>query len=296
MYLPLTRAAVNCGFLLLALGGLSNPSISFAQRWRPALVCKRQVLATLKPMPKLSYQCNEQLNDYDEKVLKLPERVAAIKTLMTELASLNDAAWWSADTVDLSVCDFAEAPGTLTGDQRRSFLNGEYLFWLFGNGRIRLVLIPDPCFQTEYGGSNGFLLYRNDGRVSVTQVLDGYFSRADNSVSMSWAKRGNEEIIEVATGSGGLTPSLTNYYFTIDPRTNQAVPKNLFRGDHGPTNEISSAMLFNASPASTPLKIIRGQALAPSFIIYIDNDRGKIDDNGRKLSQKVLRWNGKIYQ
>ena len=296
MYLPLTRAAVNCGFLLLALVGLSIPSNSFAQGSRPALVCKRQVLATLKPMPELSYQCNEQLNDYDEKILKLPERVTAIKTLMTKLASLNDAAWWSADTVDLSVCDFAEAPGTLTTDQRRSFLNGEYLFWLFGNDRFRLVLIPDPCYQSEYGGSNGFLLYRHGGAVSVTQVLDGYFSRADNSVSLSWAKRSNEEIIEVGTGTGGLTPSLTNYYFTIDPHTNQAVPKNLFRGDHGPTNEISSAMLFNSSPASTPLKIIHGQSLAPNFIIYVDSDRGKINDNGRTLSRKILRWNGKIYQ
>jgi len=247
-------------------------------------------------MPKLSYQCNEQLNDYDEKVLKLPERVTAIKTLMTDLATFNDAAWWSADTVDLSVCDFTEAAGALTRDQRQSFVGGEYSFWLFGNDHIRLVLIPDPCYQSEYGGSNGFLLYRHAGRVSVSQVLDGYFSRADNSVSMSWAKRGGDEIVEVSTGSGGLTPSLTNYYFTIDPRTNQAVPKNLFRGDHGPTNEISSAMLFNATPATTPLKIIRGQSLSPSFIIYIDNDRGKIDDNGRTLSRKILRWDGKIYQ
>lgn len=296
MNLPLTRAAIGCSLVLIALIGLSIPSNSLAQRSRPALVCKRQVLAALKPMPELSYQCNEQLNDYDEKILKLPERVAAIKTLMGKLASFNDAAWWSADTVDLSVCDFTEAPGTLTRDQRQSFVGGEYTFWLFGNDRFRLVLIPDPCYQSEYGGSNGFLLYRHGGAISVTQVLDGYFSRADNSVSLSWAKRGNEEIIEVATGSGGLTPSLTNYYFTIDPRRNQAVPKNLFHGDRGPTNEISSAMLFNATPASTPLKIIRGQSLAPNFIIYVDSDRGKIDDNGRTLSRKILRWDGKIYQ
>src|SRR5215510_4483869 len=165
---PLLAAA-----FLLALIGLSN--ISFAQRSNPALVCRRPVLAALKPMPKFTYQCNEQLNDYDEKILKLPERVAAIKTLMTELASLNDAAWWSADTVDLSVCGFAEASGALTSDQRRNFVNGEYLFWLFGNDHIRLVLIPDPCYQTEYGGSNAFLLIRHGAQVSVTQVLDGYF-------------------------------------------------------------------------------------------------------------------------
>jgi len=282
--------------LTLALIALSLSSSSFAQRSNPPLVCKRPVLAALKPKPELTYQCNEQLNDYDENILKLPQRVAAIKTLMSELASLNDAAWWSADAVDLSVCDFNGGPGTLTRDQRGDFMNGEYAFWLFGNDHVRLVLIPDPCYQTEYGGANAFVLYRNGGRVTVSQVLDGYFSRADNSVTLAFAKLGGEEIIEVATGSGGLTPSLTNYYFVIDPHTKQAVPKNLFHGDHGPTNEISSAMLFNATPAITPLKIIRGQSLAPSFIIYEDNENGRIDDNGRKLSRKFLRWNGKEYR
>jgi hypothetical protein len=282
--------------LILALIALTIPSSSFAQRSNPVLVCKRPVLAALKPKPELSYQCNEQLNDYDEKILKLPERVAAIKTLMSELASFNDAAWWSADTVDLSVCDYTGQAETLTRDQRRSFMNGEYAFWLFGNDRVRLVLIPDPCYQTEYGGSNAFVLYRDGGRVSVSQVLDGYFSRADNPVTMAFAKLGTEEIIEVATGSGGLTPSLTNYYFAIDPRTKHAVPKNLFRGDHGPTNEISSAMMFGATPATTPLKIIRGRSLAPTFIIYVDSENGKIDDNGRKLSRQLLRWNGKVYR
>ena len=290
------RSLIRVAVILLVIIGLLIPSGSLAQQSRPALVCRKPVLAALKRVPKLSYECSEQLNDYDEEILKLPDRVAAIKSLISELASFNDAAWWSADTVDLSVCDFTGEAGTLTRDQRKSFVDGEYSFWLFGNDRIRLVLIPDPCYQTQYGGSNAFLLYRSTGRVSVTQVLDGYFSRADNSVSLAFAKLRGEEIIEVSTGSGGLTPSLTNYYFTIDPRTNQAVPKKLFRGDHGPTNEISSAMLFNATPATTPLKIIRGQSLLPSFIIYVDSDRGKIDDNGRTLSRRVLRWNGKTYQ
>ena len=289
MHRPLIRVAVICGFLPFTL-------TSLGQRRQPPLVCKEPVLAALKPAPELSYQCNDQLNDYDDKILKLPERIAAIKTLITELTAFNDNAWWAADVVDLGVCDFAHEPKTLNRDERRTFLDGEYSFWLFGNDRIRLVLLPDPCYQTEYGGSNAFLLYRNAGHVSVTQVLDGYFSRADNSVGLAFAKQGSEEIIEISTGSGGLNPSLTNYYFTIDPRTGHAVPKNLFHGDHGPTNEISSAMLFNATPATTPLRIIRGRSLAPSFMIYVDSENGKIDDNGRTLSRKLLRWNGKTYR
>jgi hypothetical protein len=286
MSIPLT-------FLLTAALLLSASGPALAQQSK-LLVCKNATLASLKPRPKLNYQCDEQLNAWDEKILKLPARVAAIKSLVAELSSFTEPAWWAADVVDLGVCDFAGKPGTLTRDQRRSFVDGEYLFWLFGNDRIRLALIPDPCYQTEYGGANAFLLYSNGGRVAVTQVLDGFFSRADNPINLAFAKLNGEQIIEVSTWSGGLNPSLTNYYFTIDPKTNHAVPKNLFKSDHGPTNEISSAMLFNET--SAPLKIVRGQTLARSFSIYIDDANGKIDDNGRTLSRKILRWNGKMYR
>src|ERR1044072_555417 len=207
-------------------------SLSFAQQ----LVCKPPVLAALKPIPQLSYPCDDQLNDYDEKILKLPARLSAIKTLMSELSSFSDPTWWSTDIVDLGVCDYTKKPGPLTPDQRHSFLQGDYLFWLFGNDHIRLALIPDPCYQTEYGGANAFVLFRDRNRVIVTQVLDGYFSRADNSVNLRLAKLNAQELVEISTGSGGLTPSLTNYYFVIDRNTNQAVPKNLFKGDQGPTN------------------------------------------------------------
>jgi hypothetical protein len=268
-------------------------NVSVAQQ----LVCKQSTLAALKPKPELSYPCNDQLNDYDEKTLKLPARLAAIKTLMTQLSSFSEPAWWATDIVDLGVCDYTQKPGRLTPDQRHGFLGDDYLFWLFGNDQIRLALIPDPCYQTEYGGSNAFVLYRNARRVFVTQVLDGYFSRADNSVNLRVAKLNAQVIVEISTGSGGLTPTLTNYYFAIDPKTNQAVPKNFFKGDHGPTNQISSAMLFNdVRAAATPLKVIQGQSLARSFIIYVDDADGKIDDNGRTLSRKILRWNGNVYR
>jgi hypothetical protein len=284
-----------CGLLLTLGFGLLVFSHSFAQRRAPALVCKPPVLAALKPMPELNYQCGDQPNDWDEKLLKLPARVEAIRSLMSELSSFSDAAWWTADPVDLSVCHFKQKAGALTASERREFGNGEYSFWLWGNDRIRLMLLPDPCYQTQYGGSNAFLLYRHAGKVHVSQALDGYFSRADNSVNVAFAKLNSEEIIEISTGTGGLNPYLTNYYFVIDPRTNLAVAKNLFRAEHGPTNQITSAMLFGARGAE-PLKIVRGNTLAPSFFIYVDNENGKIDDNGRTLSRKVLRWNGNVYR
>jgi hypothetical protein len=290
---PLRRAAIVCGLLLSLVVVFLVAVDSFGQRRQTPLVCKRPVLAAVKPQPDLSYPCDEQLQDWDEKILKLPARTAAIQSLMSDLSSYSDAAWWSADVVDLGVCDFTMQPGALNRDERREFLN-DYLFWLFGNDRMRLMLVSDPCYQTQYGGSNAFLLYRDGGRVVVSQVLDGYFSRADNSVNVDFAKLGTEDIVEVSTGSGGLNATLTNYYFAIDPRSKRAVPKNLFLGEHGPTNEISSAMLLETGPE--PLKLVRGHALAPSFIVYVDTDNGKIHDSGRSLARKILRWNGKLYR
>src|ERR1051326_2478746 len=151
---------------LLAISSSLFSSTSSAQRTKaPLLVCKKSVLAVLKEAPALSYPCDEQLQDWDEKILKLPARLEAIKNLTAELASFSDPAWWSADPVDLSVCDYAQKAAPLTSAQRHDFLGGEYLFWLFGNERMRLVLVPDPCYQTQYGGSNAFLLYRNGERV-----------------------------------------------------------------------------------------------------------------------------------
>ena len=278
---------MSSGILFIIAASFLIPNNFLAQQRNQQLVCKQPVLAAMKPRPELSYECGEQANDWEEKILKLPARVSAIKTLMTELSSFSDDAWWTADIVDLGVCDFKKEAAVLTADERREFVNGEYLFWLWGNATIRLMLIPDPCYQTGYGGSNAFLLYRNAGKVFVTQVLDGYFSRADNSVNLAFAKVKSEEIIEVSTGSGGLNPSLTNYYFVIDPRTNHAVPKNLFVGSRGrPTNQITSELLLD-SPARTsePLQIVRGKTLAPSFVVYTGNGR-----------RKVLRWNGNGYR
>ncbi len=258
--------------------------------------CKQSVLPVVKPMPRLEYSCDGLANEWDEKNLKHPPRVDAIKGLMSQLSSFSDAAWWQASTLDLSVCDFTGKAGVLSTEQRRDFKN-DYLFWLFGDSRVRLMLIPDPCYQTEYGGANAFLLYRKGGRVFVTHALDGYFSRAENSVDVRVAKLNGEDIVEISTGSGGLNPTLTNYYFAIDPATNHAVPKNMFKGEHGPTNEITSAMLFGeVRGAIAPLNIIRGQSLAPSFSIYEEDPGGKLDDNGRKLARRILRWNGKMYR
>ena len=268
----------------------------------PRRACKKSVLAASKPIPTLRYSCSGAKDEWDEKILKLPARIRALKLVMAQLETLNSNAWWQASTDDLSVCDFRKRPGTLSAEEQEKF-DTNYVFKLFGNDHIRLVLLSDPCYQTEYSGSVGFLLYHTGTKTLAAKSLDGFFTRADNAVDIDFAKLGREEIIEISTGSGGLHPELTNYYFTIDPKANRAVPKNLFEGDKGPTNQITSAMLMS-DPAdvglpvgSEALKIIDGHSLVKSFSVYDEVfEGGEIDDNGRKLNRKVLKWNGKIFK
>jgi hypothetical protein len=275
---------------------------SFAQTKRQIPACKKAVFTALKPLPKLSYRCVDEANDSDEKILKRPDRIRAIKALTLRLESFTSPAWWQADVDDLNLCYLHQKPGAFNEEEQQKFKSGDYKIALIGDRSLRLVLLDDPCYQTGYNGSNAFLLYRKAGRIFVTQVLDGYFSRADNSVGLDFANLNAEQIIEVSTSTGGLHPEVTNYYFVIDRKTNKAVPKNLFKGDKGPSNEITSAMLMsepadvNLPKDAGALNVIIDHKLAPSFSIYEENDAGDIDDNGRKLTRTVLKWNGRSYQ
>jgi len=286
--------------LVLLLTVIVSVAAISPQDKKPA-ICKKPALAAWKPIPALRYSCKGAKDEWDEKILKLPARTSALKLIAAQLETFTQPTWWQADVDDLAVCDFRRKPGTLSAEERERF-DSSYVFKLFGNDHLRLVLLPDPCYQTEYAGSVGLMLHRKNGKVFVSKVLDGFFTRADNAVDVDFAKLNQEEIIEVVTGSGGLHPTLTNYYFTVDPRTNRAVPKNLFAGEKGPTNEITSAMLmsdpedFNLPTDAVALKVISDGKLAKSFSIYDEDDSGDIDDNGRKLKRTVLTWNGKMYK
>jgi hypothetical protein len=266
------------------------------------LICKKSALAALKPIPKLHYSCGGAKDESDEKILKSSARLRAIKTLLGQLESLNSAVWWEASTDDLNICDFRRKAGALSEQETERF-GADYTLPLFGDNHIRLAVLPDPCFQTEYNGANVFVLYRKGPRVFAAEVIDGFFSRAEDAVNVDFAKLDREEIIEVSTGTGGLHPELTNYYFTIDPKTNRAVPKNLFLGDKGPTNQITSALLmsdpenFGLSAEAVALRVIDKHKLTKSFSIYSEVfEGGKIDDNGRMLNRTVLKWNGQMYK
>jgi hypothetical protein len=273
---------------------------SFAQKTNPITACKQSTFAAFKPLPKMEYDCPEGLIDSDDKILKLPERLAAIRGLVKELEGFTNAAWWQAEIDDLNACKVHGSAGELTDDEKQDWKRGDYSFDLFGNHEFRLALIADPCYQTGYSGSNAFLLYRKGGKVFVSQVLNGYYSRVDNSVGIDFANLNGQQLVEVATANS-MPPSLVSYFFVIDPKTNKAIPKQIFKDGSKMTNEIYSAMLMN-EPADVglpknaeALKVFSANRLAQTFSTYEESERGKIDDNGRKLRRIVYRWNGRFY-
>jgi len=271
-------------------------SQTFAQRMPRATVCKQDVLAALKPLPDLAYDCPVDVIDSDENVLNLPARAAAIKIFEQKLAAFNEATWWQANVDDLNICDLHGSAGELTNEEREKLKGNEYQFRLFGDRQFRLVLTADPYYQTGYNGTNAFLLYRKEEKVFVSQVLNGYYSRIDNSVGMTSANLNGQSVIEISTANS-MSPEFTNYYFGIDPRTNRAIPRKIFKDGQRLTNQISSAMLFSepGPKDAAEMTVIRRNQLASAFSVYADDDRGKIDDNGRKLRRIVYRWNGRFY-
>ena len=92
---------------LVAVVSVSFSSFSsFAQNKKAIPVCRQAALAALKPLPELSYECRESVDDSDENILKWPERVEAIQEYANQLESFTDAAWWQTDVDDLNACDF----------------------------------------------------------------------------------------------------------------------------------------------------------------------------------------------
>ena len=185
----------------------------------------------------------------------------------------------------------------MSAEEKEKYTSGDYRFGLFGNNSTRLILIEDPCYQIGYNGSVAFLLYRHGSRVFVTRVLDGYYSRVDNSVGIDFAQFNGQQIIEVSTANSML-PSVRNYYFVIDPRTHRAVARKLFRKGNSFTNEIGSAMIvgepsdLGLPPSSRDMEVISRNRLRPSFSVYSETFA---DGNGPKLNRTVYRWNGQYY-
>ena len=280
--------------LLLVLLGLSCvPCLGQKQR---VPVCSLPTFAAFRRLPELSYQCPQRFDESDEQILRVPERIAALNKLAGELESFTEAAWWQAGVEDLNACEMHGKAGALDAEETASLTSGDYPIKLFGNQSMRLVLVTDPCYQTGYNGSVAFLLYREAGRVFVTRVLDGNYSRVDNSVGFDFANLNGQQIIEVST-SNSMPPAVKNYYFVIDPKTHRAVPQKIFKVGRLLTNQISSAMILGEPTElglqrnAQDMQLIRRHRLLPSFSNYTEVFVG----DGRKLKRTVYRWNGRFY-
>ncbi|HEY0460229.1 MAG TPA: hypothetical protein VGC97_13910 [Pyrinomonadaceae bacterium] len=266
-------------------------------------VCRASALAALKPLPKLVYKCDENLTDSDETVLNKPNRRAAISLYIKSLEKFVNADWWQTSVEDLNVCDFRKKAGALNKAQKTQYEGGEYYFRLGGNNQYRFIIAPDPCFATGYSGSNIFLLNRVRGKVFASEIIDGFYTRADFPLGFDYAVNGKETIIEISTTSGGLNPSENYYYFTIDRRTNRAVPVNLFKDkfDGKMTNRMSSDMIlgepqeYGLPRGAESLRVIKNHKLANSFYVF-ENTFEQDGDITQKFKRVLYKWNGKFYE
>lgn len=271
------------------------PCMGFAQENTSAPSCTEKVRAALKPLPQLVYDCPEDLNDFDDSILKLPARLEGLKKVVAELQSFTNPAWWEATISDLNFCDLHGKTGNLSSAEKDKLSAGDYQHRLFGDDRFRLVLVFDPCYQVGYNGSNLFLIYRPQERVFVSQLMNGFYTRVENSINMVVGWHGGKPIIEVSTGNN-MPPTFVNYYFTIDLKMNLVVPANLFKEGKNLTNQVHSAILLeDPAGSASVLRVIKARRLAKSFSAFEADEHGKIGGLGQELRRVIYRWNGRFY-
>src|SRR5580704_15085791 len=68
------------------------------------LECRERALAALRPIPKLKYRCNGD-SESDEKFLKLPNRLAALRAYERRLSVFVYPDWWATPVDDLNTCE-----------------------------------------------------------------------------------------------------------------------------------------------------------------------------------------------
>jgi hypothetical protein len=206
---------------------LGNQTTVSGQKKKLPISCKSEIFNSLMPLPELTYQCPADIpSDSDDRILKLPDRQQALRRMVITLESLTDARWWTTPVSDLNACYIRGQAGELSEDETSQFNGVEHQTALLGNQRIRLLVIPDPCYQTSYNGSNAFLLYRSGSKVYVTQVLDGYFSRLDNSIFLHLFPAQPEKIEIETANITAMRPDYTHLTFVIDKVTHKAVRKS----------------------------------------------------------------------
>src|SRR5260370_40959524 len=104
-------------------------------------MCKQQVFAHLKPIPKLEYPCDpDRTDDSSDEILKMPARINAIHTYIKKLERLNDSHWWASSVDDLNLCYFRGKAGALDDKESEKVRIGDWRLSLVGDLPVRLVM------------------------------------------------------------------------------------------------------------------------------------------------------------
>jgi hypothetical protein len=281
----LTLGALCMVFLLLA-GSFTKAGAPSQNKKEPRLGCSKGGLQALRAFPELRYACAAS----DEDSLKSPARKRALSRQLAALERFNSSVWWAASVDELNVCSEFKKPYVLGS-------NEFYRMTLYGDSQTRLLITDDPCVKYSYGTLNVFVLQRAANRVVVTKILDGYFSRADNAVSMKIADTGSQRLLEINAGTGGLQPYATSFLYAIDKRTNRAVPRKLIKDGNAFTHEMNSyhslgvwanQFDFELPESWEEMSIIKNGRLARQFSVY--------HEGAGKLERTVFKWNGSYYE
>src|SRR5437867_7028661 len=90
-------------FTMLLHAGLMSAAVT-AQKQKPIPACSQATFAALRELPKMEYDCPDETQEWDGKILKLPERLEAIRQVVKQLGGFRNPNWWRAGVDELNAC------------------------------------------------------------------------------------------------------------------------------------------------------------------------------------------------
>lgn len=251
-------------------------------------------------LPKISYRCPQNVNDYEAAILSVPQRISALDAVLAALAKMNSPLWWTTSVNELNSCYPHGKAGTLTVKEKKELAESAWSVPLQGDDTVRLVYLRDPCYQKNFEGSVLFLLVREGKTITVSKLLDGYFSRLTNSVDFFRATLQGHVIIAVlARGEAGPYTNRRIHLFEIDPSSHQPRPYKIFSDGGEAVNELYSEDLLGADDTGedpSPLQLISGQKFAHTFVTYEEGGEEELDASGRHLRRSDWTFDGQKYR
>jgi len=265
-------------------------------------VCTERALQVVKAMPEFEApECSDQTYSDETQTSELRKKTLRKRAL---LAYRKKLALWGTraqffSTSALEACEKKGSVGPLSKEEAEAYFTSD----IGGNASLRLVTTADPCLPIGAHADpyDAFLLIKSlDGKIVVTQVLDGAYGNLDSPVDLIQVKDPNDQpLVLLRENESQMAPFMhesdTFIAFHINPENSQAEPAKIFPARQMGSSTVSSSTttneLYSEIYSEEGLEGLKNGTLMAELKTN-ELDSQAFEERSNRLT---YRWDGKAY-